>query len=143
LHQPPSYCPDNLLENERLEVAVCTIHVPKWEKIVCFQETALLANMFDSNPEPKSFHETTQTQKSTNWWVAMTTELQNMEQKKVWEALQSLQTQTLLERNRFTPKREMDNSEEDVLLKALARFQEKTFNRIMHQLYQTQQYTYS
>ena len=43
--------------------------------------------MFDSNPELKTFHETKQTQDSANWWAAMTTEFQNMEQKQVWEVL--------------------------------------------------------
>jgi Reverse transcriptase (RNA-dependent DNA polymerase) len=85
-------------ENELLEAAVYTKHVPKWEKIVCFQVTALLATMLASNPEMKSFQETKQTQDSSNWCAAITTEFQNMEQMKVWEVLpknQSLQTEKL------------------------------------------------
>jgi hypothetical protein len=73
--------------------------------------------MFDSNPEPKSFHETKQIQDSANWWAAMTTEFQNMEQKKVWEVLPKTSipvNQKLSERDGFTPKRRMDNSEQDV-----------------------------
>jgi hypothetical protein len=49
----------------------------------------------------------------------------------------------LLERNGVTPKWWMDDSEQDVLQKVLAEFQENTSKRIMHQLYQTQHYTYS
>jgi hypothetical protein len=87
-------------------------------RIVRFQEeTTLLSNMFDSNPEPKSFYETKQTQDSANWWAAMTAELQNMEQKKFGKSfpkLQSLQTEKLSERDGFTPKRRMDNLEQDL-----------------------------
>jgi hypothetical protein len=92
--------------------------------------------MLDSNPEPKSFHETKQTQDSANWWAAMTTEFQNMNR-------QSLQTEKLSERDGFTPKRQMDDSEQDVLQRVSVRFPEKNFKTIMHQLYQTQHYTYS
>jgi Reverse transcriptase (RNA-dependent DNA polymerase) len=43
--------------------------------------------MFDNNPEPKSYNETKQTQDFANWWAAMKTEFQYMEQKRVWEVL--------------------------------------------------------
>jgi Reverse transcriptase (RNA-dependent DNA polymerase) len=72
--------------------------------------------MFDSNQEPKSYHETKQTQDSANWWAAMTTEFQNMEQKKFGKSFlknQSLQTKKLSERDGFAPKRRVDNSEQD------------------------------
>jgi hypothetical protein len=49
----------------------------------------------------------------------------------------SPQTKKLSERDGFSPKRLVDDSEQDALQKVLARFQEKTFNRIMQQLYQT------
>jgi hypothetical protein len=52
--------------NDVLEAAICTNHVPKQEKIAHFQETTLLATNYDSNPEPKSFHKTKQTQDYTN-----------------------------------------------------------------------------
>jgi hypothetical protein len=48
------------------------------QKIVRFQETVLLATMFDSNQDPKSFYETKQTQDSSNGWAAMTAEFQNI-----------------------------------------------------------------
>jgi hypothetical protein len=86
----PNYMPPHVqaYENELLEAGIYAKHVPKQEKIVHFQvEIALLATMFDSNTELKSFHETKQTQDSTNWWAAMTTDFQDMEQKKVSEAL--------------------------------------------------------
>jgi hypothetical protein len=87
-YNPNPGTPEEHDENELLEAAVYAKYIPKREMIVRFQEeTALLATMFDSNPEPKSFHETQQTQDYTNWWEAMTTKFQNMEQKRVWELL--------------------------------------------------------
>jgi hypothetical protein len=65
--------------------------------------------------------------------------------KESWEELpkqQSLQTEKLSERDGFTPKMRMDNSEKDVL-QDLVQFPENIFKRIMHQSYQTQHYTYS
>jgi hypothetical protein len=50
-----------------------------------------------------------------------------MEEKKVWEIFQSLQTKKLLVRNGYMPKSWMDNTEQDVLQKVLVRLQEKYF----------------
>jgi hypothetical protein len=51
-----------------------------------------------------------------------------------------MQAKNLSEGDGLTPKWRMDDSEQDVLQKALVRVHEKIFKRIMHQLYQTQHY---
>jgi hypothetical protein len=66
-YNPNPGTPEKNDDNELIEADVYAKNVPKREKIVRFQdETALLETIFDSNPEPKSFHETKQTQDSTN-----------------------------------------------------------------------------
>jgi hypothetical protein len=85
-YNPNPGTPEEQDENELLEAALYTKHVPKHEKIFQFQGTALLFTNNNPGP-PKTFNETKQTQDSANWWSAMTTELQSMEQKKVWEVL--------------------------------------------------------
>ena len=49
------------------------------------KDHAMIANIHDGNPEPKSFYEARQSKEWGEWWKAMKTEFQNMEEKKVWD----------------------------------------------------------
>jgi hypothetical protein len=102
--------------------------------------------MFDSNSEPKSFHETKQTQDSKNWWAAMTTEFQNMEQKKVWEVIPKISipaNQKVIGAQLVYANKVDGQFRATCAAKGVVNLQEKIYKRIMHQLYQTQHYTYS
>jgi transposase InsO family protein len=48
-------------------------------------ESALLATVYDGNPEPKHYLEARTSPDSSNWWEAMCTEFKNMESKEVWQ----------------------------------------------------------
>jgi hypothetical protein len=50
-------------------------------------ETALIATMHDGSCEPKTYYEATQCNDLPNWWGAICTEFNNMEQQVVWEML--------------------------------------------------------
>jgi hypothetical protein len=48
-------------------------------------ETALLATVYDGSPEPKTLKESLACSDSPNWWAAIQTEFNNMEEKGVWQ----------------------------------------------------------
>jgi hypothetical protein len=49
--------------------------------------TANLSTMFDGNPDPKDVNEAKASPDWPNWWGAMTTELENMHKKEVWQII--------------------------------------------------------
>jgi Reverse transcriptase (RNA-dependent DNA polymerase) len=62
----------------------------KGEAVVYMRETskheaALIATMYDGNPEPKSYWEALTCPDFSNWWEAMCNESNNMEHKQVWK----------------------------------------------------------
>ena len=59
-------------------------------------ECALLATVYDGSPEPKTLKESLQCPDSPNWWAAIKTEFQNMEEKGVWQ----IKTKTSIPPNR-------------------------------------------
>jgi hypothetical protein len=48
-------------------------------------DTALIATMYDGNPEPKTYHQALASHDFQNWWAAMCVEFKNMKDKQVWE----------------------------------------------------------
>ena len=52
------------------------------------EEQALVANIHDGSPEPKSLYEAKQTKDWTQWWNAMKIEFKNMEEKQVWDIIE-------------------------------------------------------
>ena len=52
------------------------------------EEQALVANIHDGSPEPKSLYEDKQRKDWTQWWNAMKIEFKNMEEKKVWDIIE-------------------------------------------------------
>jgi hypothetical protein len=48
-------------------------------------DTALIATMYDGNPEPKTYAQALKCSDFQSWWDAMCVEFNNMEDKQVWE----------------------------------------------------------
>jgi hypothetical protein len=48
-------------------------------------DTALIATMYDGNPEPKTYAQAIKSPDFQDWWAAMCVEFKNMEDKQVWE----------------------------------------------------------
>lgn len=48
---------------------------------------ALVANIHNGNPKPKTHYEAKQSKDWKHWWEAMCTEFKNMEEKKVWKII--------------------------------------------------------
>jgi Reverse transcriptase (RNA-dependent DNA polymerase) len=56
-----------------------------WEHLEQGNEQNLTATIYDGNPEPKTFQETKKSKNWKEWWDAISTEFDNMEEKGVWE----------------------------------------------------------
>ena len=50
-------------------------------------ERLMVTNIHDGSPEPKTIYEARKTKDWNNWWKAISTEFQNMEEKGVWEVV--------------------------------------------------------
>jgi hypothetical protein len=50
-------------------------------------DTALIATMYDGNPEPKTYAQVLKCGDFQSWWGAMCVEFKIMKDKKVWEII--------------------------------------------------------
>ena len=62
-------------------------------EVVSFHK-ALVANIHNGNPEPKTHFEAKQSKDWKHWWDAMCTEFKNMEEKKVWKIINKTELPT-------------------------------------------------
>jgi hypothetical protein len=123
--------PQDEWENMRGEAAVYMRETSK-------HETALIATMYDGNPEPKSYQDALTCPDFSSWWEAMCTEFTNMEHNQVCE----ITPKASIQRGRkIIGSRWVLACKDDgrycarCVAKGFSQIQENTFKKTMHLLY--------